>query len=127
MKYSLTENGLLMALKTRGAWKAIERQWAELLGGKRVPITGRQRGDAPDVEHPTLSIEVKAGKTISTRLSDGMEQAKASIVGDQLPILCVTQSRKGNVGNLNWVMMEADTFVDIAKRAGLLDQILMDY
>ena len=127
MKYSLTENGLLMALKTRGAWKAIERQWAELLGGKRVPVTGRQRGDAPDVEHPTLSIEVKAGKTISTRLSDGMEQAKASIVGDQLPILCVTQSRKGNVGNLNWVMMEADTFVDIAKRAGLLDQILMDY
>ena len=127
MKYSLTENGLLMALKTRGAWKAIERQWAELLGGKRVPVTGRQRGDAPDIEHPTLSIEVKAGKTISTRLSDGMEQAKASIVGDQLPILCVTQSRKGNVGNLNWVMMEADTFVDIAKRAGLLDQILMDY
>ena len=116
-----------MPLKTRGAWKAIERQWAELLGGKRVPVTGRQRGDAPDIEHPTLSIEVKAGKTISTRLSDGMEQAKASIVGDQLPILCVTQSRKGNVGNLNWVMMEADTFVDIAKRAGLLDQILMDY
>ena len=110
-----------MALKTRGAWKAIERQWAELLGGKRVPVTGRQRGDAPDVEHPTLSIEVKAGKTISTRLSDGMEQAKASIVGDQLPILCVTQSRKGSVGNLNWVMMEADTFVDIAKRAGLID------
>ena len=127
MKRSLTEVGLLMPLKTRGAWKAIERWWAELLGGKRVPITGRQRGDAPDIEHPTLSIEVKAGKTISTRLSDGMEQAKASIVGDQLPILCVTQSRKGNVGNLNWVMMEADTFVDIAKRAGLLDQILMDY
>ena len=127
MKYSLTENGLLIALKTRGARKAIERQWAELLGGKRVPVTGRQRGDAPDIEHPTLSIEVKAGKTISTRLSDGMEQAKASIVGDKLPILCVTQSRKGNVGNLNWVMMEADTFVDIAKRAGLLDQILMDY
>ena len=110
-----------MALKTRGAWKAIERWWADLLGGKRVPVTGRQRGDATDIEHTTLSIEVKAGKTISTRLSDGMEQAKASIVGDQIPILCVTQSRKGNVGNLNLVMMEADTFVDIATRAGFLD------
>jgi len=109
-----------MALKTRAAWKAIERQWAELLGGKRVPVTGRQRGDAPDIEHPTLSIEVKAGKTISTRLSDGMEQAKASIRGDQLPILCVTQSRKGSVGNLNWVMMESDTFIKIARKAKLL-------
>ena len=111
-----------MALKTRGAWKAIERWWAELLGGKRVPVTGRQRGDAPDIAHPTLSIEVKAGKTISTRLSDGMEQAKASIVGNQIPILCVTQSRKGNVVNLNWVIMEADTFVDMARSAGLLNK-----
>ena len=49
-----------------------------------------------------------------------MEQAKASIVGDQLPILCVTQSRKGSVGNLNWVMMESDTFIKIARKAKLL-------
>ncbi len=109
-----------MALKSRAAWKAIERQWADRLGGKRVPVTGRQRGDAPDIEHPTLAIEVKAGKTISTRLSDGMEQAKASIIGDQLPIVCATQSRTGNKGNLNWVMMEADTFIQIARKAGLL-------
>ena len=113
-----------MALKTRGAWKTIERQWATLLGGKRVPITGRQRGDAPDIDHPTLSIEVKAGKTISTRLFDGMEQAKASIRGDQLPILCVTQSRIGNQGNINWVMMESDVFVEIATKAGLLDETI---
>lgn len=111
-----------MALKTRGAWKGIERWWANLLGGKRVPITGRSRGDAPDIDHPTLSIEVKAGKTISTRLFDGMEQAKASIRGDQLPILCVTQSRIGNQGNINWVMMESDVFVEIATKAGLLDE-----
>ena len=109
-----------MALKTRGAWKGIERWWANLLGGKRVPITGRSRGDAPDVEHPTLSIEVKAGKTISTRLFDGMEQAKASIRGDQLPILCVSHSRKGNQGNINWVMMESDVFIKIGKKAGIV-------
>ena len=39
-----------MALKTRGAWKAIERWWAELLDGKRVPVSGRHRGDAPDID-----------------------------------------------------------------------------
>ena len=74
-----------MALKTRGASKGIERWWANLLGGKRVPITGRSRGDAPDVEHPTFSIEVKAGKTISSRLAEGMEQAQASIRGISSP------------------------------------------
>ena len=94
--------------------------WASMLGGVRVPVTGRGRGDAPDIAHPTLSIEVKAGKTISTRLSDGMEQAKASIRGDQYPILCASHSRKGNQGNINWVMMEADVFIKIAKKAGIV-------
>jgi hypothetical protein len=40
-------------------WKACERKIAEILGGVRVPVTGRQRGATPDVEHPSLSIEVK--------------------------------------------------------------------
>lgn len=43
-------------------WKACERRVAEVLGGVRVPITGRQRGATPDVEHAALSIEVKAVK-----------------------------------------------------------------
>ena len=108
----------------RSGWKQCERMWASMLGGVRVPVTGRGRGDAPDIDHPTLSIEVKAGKTISTRLFDGMEQAKASIRGDQLPILCVTQSRIGNQGNINWVMMESDVFVEIATKAGLLNETI---
>ena len=110
-----------MPLRTRGSWKRIEREWAERLGGKRVPVTGRGRGDAPDVDHPTLSIEVKAGKTISDRLRNGMDQCRASAKGDQYPILCVTQSRAGNQGNLNWVMLEADTFIAIAKKAGIIE------
>ena len=51
-----------------------------------------------------------------------MEQAKASIKGGQYPILCVSHSRKGNQGNINWVMMESDVFVEIATKAGLLDE-----
>ena len=92
-----------------------------MLGGKRVPVTGRQRGAAPDVEHPDFAIEVKAGKTISTRLQDGMEQAKASRDEQgtgQMPILCVSQTRKGNQGNINWVMLEVDEFLKLATKAG---------
>ncbi len=32
-------------------WKATERRVATVLGGKRVPVSGRGRGDAPDVGH----------------------------------------------------------------------------
>ena len=45
-------------------WKEVERAVAAKLGGQRVPITGRQRGDAPDVQHPWLSIEVKHRKLL---------------------------------------------------------------
>jgi hypothetical protein len=109
-------------MTSRSRWKAIERWWAEALGGKRVPVTGRQRGAAPDVEHPDFAIEVKAGKTISTRLQDGMEQAKASRDEQgtgQMPILCVSQTRKGNQGNINWIMLEVDEFLKLATKAGL--------
>jgi hypothetical protein len=37
--------------------KACERNLAELLGSKRVPVSGRARGDTPDIEHPELAIE----------------------------------------------------------------------
>ena len=43
-------------------WKACERRIADLLGGQRIPITGRQRGETPDIEHEALSIEVKLKK-----------------------------------------------------------------
>lgn len=40
-------------------WKQVERRVAELLGGKRVPITGRE---GSDIKHPWLAIEVKQRK-----------------------------------------------------------------
>ncbi len=87
-----------------------------------MPVTGRERGSAPDVQHPDLAIEVKAGKTISSRLQTGMDQAKASRDEQgtgQIPVLCVSQSRKGNQGNINWVIMEAEDFVMLADMAGI--------
>ena len=40
------------------AWKATERAIAARLGGRRVPITGRQRGDVPDVAHPAFAMRL---------------------------------------------------------------------
>jgi hypothetical protein len=38
-------------------WKACERHIAELLGGKRVPVSGRARGDAPNTYDENSSFE----------------------------------------------------------------------
>jgi hypothetical protein len=77
----------------RSTWKAVERGFAEALGGRRVPVTGRSRGDAPDVEHEKWSIEVKAGRVMSQRLLMGMAQAEEAAKGtDKVPLLCISQS-----------------------------------
>lgn len=56
-------------------WKQTERRIAKLVGGERVPITGRQRGDAPDIKHDWLSLEVKHRKKLPEWLHDAMDQA----------------------------------------------------
>ena len=68
-------------------WKSCERKVAALLGGRRVPITGRQRGDTPDVEHPSLSIECKSRKKLPAWIEDAMKQAEASARDGQLPVV----------------------------------------
>lgn len=95
----------------RSRWKQIERDWALWLGGKRVPVTGRQRGDAPDVAHDLYAIEVKAGKVMSPRLREGMAQAKAAAVGTgKTPLLCVTHSVGPGHANEHYVVMALEDF-----------------
>ena len=67
-------------------WKQTERKIAALLGGRRVPISGRGRGDAPDVAHRWLSIEVKDRATLPAWLLDALAQAEASATPAQLPV-----------------------------------------
>lgn len=74
-------------------WKHVERELARLLGGRRVPVTGRQRGSAPDIEHPWLSLEVKHRKTIPRWLLDALAQAEASKRDGQLPVAILHQHR----------------------------------
>lgn len=65
-------------------WKATERRIAALLGGKRVPVSGRGRGDAPDVAHPWLSIEVQDRASLPAWLVKALAQAEAAATPDQL-------------------------------------------
>ncbi len=61
----------------RARWKAAERELAERLNGKRVPVTGRTRGSAPDIEHTVFGLEIKTRKALPLWLEDAMDQAKA--------------------------------------------------
>lgn len=71
----------------RAGWKNGERRVAALIGGTRVPVTGRARGDAPDISHEWLSTEVKCRKALPSWLNNAMAQARAAARSDQLPIV----------------------------------------
>jgi len=68
-------------------WKSVERKIAALLKGNRVPITGRTRGYAPDIEHESFSIEVKHRKSFPKWLIDAFDQAIKSSKDGKTPIV----------------------------------------
>lgn len=45
---------------------------------RRVPVTGRTRGDAPDVDDPDFAVEAKHGRHIPRLLLTAMAQADAA-------------------------------------------------
>lgn len=76
-------------------WKEIERRVAAKLGGERVPITGRIRGSAPDVEHGWLSIEVKHRRSLPDWLHDAMDQAvKSKRTPEHMPLVILHEHRQ---------------------------------
>lgn len=72
-------------------WKSVEREIARRLGGERVPVTGRARGDVPDVITSWCAAEVKYRRKLPLWLIEAVEQAVASAHGDQLPIVVLHQ------------------------------------
>ena len=100
-------------------WKACERRVAELLGGKRVPVSGRTRGDCPDIEHPTLSIECKSRKRLPAWIEDAMNQAEASAKDGQLAVVVLHQDRAAYSESL--VVLRLSNFADYLKGEGLVD------
>ena len=76
-------------------WKRLERQVADYFGGTRVPVTGRQRGDAPDIDHDYISFEVKHRAKLPEWLHGAMDQAIASMKDDdQIPTVILHEKYK---------------------------------
>lgn len=65
-------------MTTRGTWKNTERRVAKIIGGKRVPVTGRARGDVPDIEHEVFAVEVKHWRVMPKRVVAALAQAEAA-------------------------------------------------
>ena len=57
-------------------WKQAERELAKLLGGERIPVTGRASGERADIKHPFMALEAKHGKQIPSLLRKAFSQAK---------------------------------------------------
>lgn len=95
---------------SRRDWKRVEREIALRLGGRRVPVTGRSRGDAPDIQHPFLAIEVKTRTAFPALLTEAMAQADACRQPGQTPVAVV--HRKGSQYGDALVCMRLRDFVD---------------
>ncbi len=74
-------------------WKVCERRIAESLGGTRIPVCGRARGDSPDIQHNSLSIEVKSRQRLPAWIEDSLQQVEACAENGQLPIAVLHQDR----------------------------------
>ena len=104
----------------RSTWKNWERKVAEWFGGdsvnaKRIPVTGRQSGDVPDVETIKFAIEVKAGKVVSSRTLKAIDQAKkAGASTNKIPV--VVQVHKVNkTVSVPLVTLDLATFLKITE------------
>ena len=92
-------------------WKKVEREVARRIGGTRVPVTGRGRGSAPDIEHEWLSVEVKSRKSVPAWIREALLQAQASNISDKkLPVAFIHQV--GMNHNKDLVVIEMKDFQD---------------
>lgn len=96
------------------AWKDWERYWAGLLGGIRVPVSGR--GRAPDIEHPVFAVEIKYGAVMSPRMTQAIAQADEAsrhIITTngvrKIPLVCIS-NRSGKRKLEHFVLMRAEDF-----------------
>ena len=85
------------------AWKSFERRVAKLIGGERIPVSGRQRGYAADIAHPWLGVECKYRRKLPEWMTDAMRQAKASCNKHQMPIVIIGE--KGDKTENAWAIV----------------------
>lgn len=101
---------------TGTAWKQTERFVAGVLGGRRVPITGRQRGDVSDIAHDRYSIEVKRKSgpyAFPVWLRTAIEQADAASDGKKVPIVVIEHAHGRGHSQDHYVLLRLNDFVDL--------------
>lgn len=89
-------------------WKATERRVARILGGVRIPITGRT---GPDIVHEEIAIEVKERATLPAWLEKAFEQAR-----DGAKPRVVVLHRKGRRWREDVVLMRLGDFAELMAR-----------
>jgi hypothetical protein len=95
-------------------WKATEREVASLTGGRRVPVSGRGRGDQPDIEHPRFSFEVKDRKELPRWLLDALAQAEAARRDGKTAVVVLHQRGQRHASNL--VLLRLSDFLRLTEQ-----------
>ena len=91
-------------------WKGVERAIGRVVGGTRVPVSGRQRGATPDIACDRLAPEVKHRKSLPGWLHDAMDQAQKSKRGEQLPIVVLHGKNMPYTSSM--VLIRLDDFME---------------
>ena len=73
-------------------WKRAEREIAALLGGVRVPNSGRGQ---PDVIAGNLAVQVKTRKDLPGWLEDALDQAIRDAEAGQQPVVILNRVSQG--------------------------------
>ena len=72
-------------------WKNFERRVAAKLGGKRIPITGRE---CLDIDHPYLDIECKHRQSYPLWWENAWRQANA---GNGIPVIALGKKYSSDI------------------------------
>lgn len=108
-------------------WKKREREISERFGVQRLPSNGRNQQDiivpaAYGIDRPALAIEMKARKVVPQLLFDALDQSKRNAVGDQLPVVIVSESQGRKNSRIprrdrvrSFVLMDIDVFERFVK------------
>ncbi len=97
-------------------WKSAERKIAAILGGRRVPVSGRGLGDGPDIDHPLLSVEVKSRSGFPAWLQDSLRQAELSARDGKTPAVVLHPDGKRYADAL--VVLRLSEFAKLLNRPG---------
>jgi len=97
----------------RARWKRSETRFADIIGGKRIPITGREE---LDIDHRILAVELKQREALPQWLFG--KAVKQALTGGEkcgrIPIVAVNE-----VGSKDfWCVMHHDWLVKLLNLIG---------